>query len=44
MHLDPLEFLDLVYMNKNEFHKKIMNNEIQDSKTIIAYLKYCSLR
>lgn len=43
MHLDEGEFLNVVYMNKNEFHQMVMNNEIEDAKTLIAYLKYLAL-
>ena len=43
MHLDEDEFLNVVYMNKNEFHQMVMNNEIEDAKTLVAYLKYLAL-
>lgn len=36
---DEDEFIDLIYMPIDEAYKKVMNNEIHDSKTIIAIMK-----
>ena len=33
------EFIDVISMPIDEAYKKIMNNEIHDSKTIIAIMK-----
>ena len=37
--LDEDEFIEVIYMPIDEDYKKIMNNEIHDSKTIIAIMK-----
>ena len=37
--LDEDEFIDVISMPIDEAYKKIMNNEIHDSKTIIAIMK-----
>ena len=37
--LDEDEFIDVISMPIDEAYKKIMNNEIHDSKTIIAVMK-----
>ena len=36
---DEDEFIDVISMPIDEAYKKIMNNEIHDSKTIIAIMK-----
>lgn len=36
---DEDEFIDLIYMPIDEAYKKVINNEIHDSKTIIAIMK-----
>ena len=43
MHLDEGEFLNVEYYNLEELEKKVLANEITDSKTIIATLKYLGL-
>ena len=38
-HPDDDEFLDVEYFNFEEIKKKIMNNEINDAKTVFGILK-----
>ena len=43
MHLDEGEILNVEYYDLSELEEKILANEITDSKTIIATLKYLKL-
>jgi len=38
--LDDDEFLDIVQIDYDEFRKKILNDEITDSKTLAAFARY----
>lgn len=39
-HLDEDEFINVIKMPVNEFEEKILNGQIKDGKTVLAYLYY----
>ena len=41
---DEGEFLEIKYVHVDELYQKCLSGEIQDSKTIVAVLKYASLK